>query len=137
MGDPSKVLVLKSDMGIKITNAYRDKNKEELKVLSEIQLPRLKALVNELRTVHREQWLKTYKPFGWEVLDIRYGGIMARIDSTIFRINQYIDGKVNSLPELEERRLGYDTAERDENADLGVADFYEYIITSGHTGFWR
>lgn len=133
----AKVLALKSDMGLKITNAYKEKNMEELKVLSEIQLPKLKELVNDLRTVHREQWLKSYKPFGWEVLDIRYGGIMARIDSTIFRINQFTNGTVNNLPEIEEKRLGYDTAKRGDNVDFGTADFYEYIITSGHTGFWR
>lgn len=133
----AKVLALKSDMGLKITNAYKENNIEELKRIGEVELPKLKNLVNDLRTIHREQWLKTYKPFGWEVLDNRYGGIMARIDSAIFRISQYLNGEVENLPELEEKRLGYDTAVRDENAGLGTADFYEYIITSGHTGFWR
>ncbi len=133
----AKVLALKCDMGLKITNAYKERKNEELKKLSETELPKLKNLVNDLRNIHREQWLKTYKPFGWEVLDNRYGGIMARIDSAIFRINQYLNGVVENLPELEEKRLGYDTPVRDENAGFGSADFYEYIITSGHTGFWR
>ncbi len=71
------------------------------------------------------------------VLDIRYGGIMSRIDSTIYRLDQYLEGKVNCLLELEEKRLGYDVAERPADAGFGVANFYEQMVTSGHMGYWR
>lgn len=133
----AKLLSVKSDMGLKITKAYRNGDKEALRTLMNIELPKLKELVDDFRKVHRDQWMKTYKPFGWEVLDIRYGGIMSRIDSTIYRLGQYLEGKVDCLLELEEKRLGYDTAERPADAGFGVANFYEHMITSGHTGYWR
>lgn len=35
-----------------------------------------RAAAYELRRYHCSQWLKTRKPFGWEVLERRYGGLM-------------------------------------------------------------
>ena len=50
-------------------------------------------------------WLAYNKPFGWEVLDIRYGGVLSRLDTAIDRINNYLDGKISVIEELEQERL--------------------------------
>ncbi len=70
--------------------------------------------VELLRTAHRDAWHKYNKPFGWEVLDIRYGGIRSRIDTAKYRIDAYLSGRCDSLPELEAERLRIDCAEGDE-----------------------
>ena len=48
------------------------------------------------------------QPFGFETLDIRYGGLRARLDTMQTRITAYLDtddNSVSSLPELEVETL--------------------------------
>ena len=66
-------------------------------------------------------WHKTNKPFGFEVLDVRYGGLISRIDTAILRIEEYLNGEITKIEELEEKRLPYATS--------GVHK-YERIYTS-------
>ena len=68
-------------------------------------LPELSMKIDNTRKSHRELWNDTYKPFGFEVIDVRYGGLSARIDSAIYRLGEYLDGRVEKLEELEEVRL--------------------------------
>jgi hypothetical protein len=46
-------------------------------------------------------WLATYKPFGWEVVEKRYGGLRIRLESLSDRLKDYIEGRVPSIPEFE------------------------------------
>ena len=43
-------------------------------------------------------------------MDIRYGGIAARIDTAKYRILSYLGGECDRLEELEEERLRIDCA---------------------------
>lgn len=106
------VLKLKSNLGIKLKKAYEVKDLVSLKIIKNEVIPELLNNIKALRAEHREQWLKTYKPFGWEVTDIRYGGLIARADTTIKRLNDYLDGSIDRIEELEEQRLRYDSPDR-------------------------
>ena len=44
------------------------------------------------------------RPFGTEVNDKMYGTLLMRANYAIHRLTDYLSGKVNSLPELEEPR---------------------------------
>ncbi|MDD2630212.1 MAG: beta-N-acetylhexosaminidase [Limnochordia bacterium] len=105
------VLKIKAEIGLRMTEAYQQKDHQGLKGIMEEDLPSLQALVEQLRTTHRKQWFATYKPFGWEILDIRYGGVLSRIDSAKWRLQQYLAGDVPELPELEEERLSFNGRE--------------------------
>lgn len=43
-----------------------------------------------------------YKPFGWEVLDLRYGGLLARLESMHKRLVAYLDPEDPSVTRIEE-----------------------------------
>nr|MBQ4319666.1 beta-N-acetylhexosaminidase [Clostridia bacterium] len=60
-----------------------------------------------LRDAHEAEWMTYNKPFGWESLDIRYGGSIMRIKQTKHRIMQYLAGEIESIEELEAVRLRY------------------------------
>lgn len=45
--------------------------------------------------------MKDHKPFGWEVLDLRYGGLRARLETMHERVVAYLAGEEDSIPELE------------------------------------
>ena len=99
------VLAIKAELGLKVTDAYRRKDAIELKRLANEVLPVLAERVNALRLNHRKWWMKINKPFGWEILDLRYGQILMRIDTAISRIKDYIEGNIEKIDELEQERL--------------------------------
>lgn len=101
----AKVLETKAYMGIRLVNAYKNKDTNELYNISKNVLPKLYDNMCTLRKYHREYFFEEYKPIGWEVLDIRYGGAIMRIDTAISRIEDYLDGKIDKIDELEEERL--------------------------------
>ena len=49
--------------------------------------------------------MKENKPFGFEVQDIRIGGLIQRLKTAEKRIGEYINGESDCIPELEETRL--------------------------------
>ena len=64
-------------------------------------LPLLRKRVLSLWKSHREMWMNTYKPFGWEVIDRRYGGLLARLETVSERLKDFLGGKIEAIPELE------------------------------------
>lgn len=123
------VLSIKSELGVTIKNLYDKGDKGGLKEIAVKVLPELYERVNELRKAHRRQWMTTNKPFGWEVLDIRYGGILARIDSVIERITDYIEGRIDRIEELEQERLYFDGTSRPGGVLAGI-NLYDQIATA-------
>lgn len=105
-----EVVWRKSDMGIRLTNAYREGDKACLaELLAEVKI--MLGDVDKLHRMYYDYWHKIYKPFGWEQFDMRMGGLKARIASAINRVSQYLDGEIESIPEFEAERLyfnGYD-----------------------------
>lgn len=100
-------LAVKAELGIELTKAYRQKDAAELKRIANIVLPDLADKVNDLRINHRKWWMEINKPLGWEILDLRYGTVIMRIDTAIARISDYLEGNVDKLEELEEERQNF------------------------------
>lgn len=133
----ANALKVKSDIGVRVTKAYRGKDLKTLQRCVDVEIPKIQELVLELRDTHRTQWLKTYKPFGWEVLDIRYGGVVSRLDTAIYRLKQYLNGEIAEIPELEERRLGFDMESRPKGAGFGRGNTYNRIVTACPMGLHK
>ena len=47
------------------------------------------------------------KSFGYELIDLRMGGVITRLDSTRRRLHNYVEGKISRLEELETERIPY------------------------------
>ena len=106
----ANTLALKAEMGIRLTAAYRAGDREALTHICEVELPELFERVKAQRLCHMENWMKLYKPFGWDIMDMRYGSLLARIDSAIRQLTAYLEGKLDKIEELEAERLLYDKA---------------------------
>lgn len=132
-GQLAKVLGCKGEIGSIIKNCYDNGDIEALKGIAEKELLQLYVEVNDLRSIHRRQWFELNKPFGWEIIDIRYGGLLARIDSAISRLSDYVAGKVSVLEELEEERLNYFGA-YNEKERPGRCNRYGRIISASPLG---
>jgi len=126
------VLQNKSDLGLRIKAAYDRGDRSTLGKIATEEIPELVRRVRALRLAHRAQWLSTYKPFGWEVLDIRYGGILARLESAADRLSDFVQGRVGCIEELEAERLAFDGRKRPQpGVSVGFCNQYTRIATPG------
>lgn len=130
-GRLSAVLEQKWNLGVRLKAAYEGGDQAVLRQIAEVELPRLREKVEALRKAHREQWMSIYKPFGWEVIDARYGGVLARLETTQVRLLQYIDGAIDRIEELEVERLHFDGPRKEGDRRLPYCNVYRRIATPG------
>ena len=126
----ARVLTDKAEIGIKLKSAYDNKDYEQLKAIL-VVLDSIRVNVDLLRRKHRSLWFKAYKSFGWEVIDIRYGGVITRIDSVKYRIQEWIEGRISQIEELEEKRLYHDGPWEMADGLVG-GNVYHRIVTAGN-----
>jgi len=124
----SRVLALKANLGVKLKQAYDKDDKNQLENLANERIPELMQRVRVLRKAHRSQWMKMRKPFGWEVIDIRYGGLVNRLESAMDRINDYLEQTIDEIEELEQERLYYGDYSED-STGLGWCSYYYRMAT--------
>jgi len=108
----SATLEGKASFGIRAKAAYEAGDKETLLALAK-ECDTIKACAEALKTAHRNAWMTYNKPFGFEIMDIRYGGVISRIETAKARLEDYLAGKIDSLPELEAERLRIDCVAND------------------------
>lgn len=100
------VLEIKYELGVRTRKAYKENEKSQLKksvgdydeVISRIEL-----FYDEFERM----WSIENKPHGFDVQDIRIGGTLMRIKHCKKRLESYINGEIDSIPELEEPVLPY------------------------------
>lgn len=108
-----KVLSLKWNLGANIYKAYNNKDMNALKNIADNQITQLIPLVEEMKYARLNEWYLTKKSIGFEVLDARFGAIINRLYTTKYVLNQYINGELPNIDELDEVRL--DIGDKDAN----------------------
>ena len=101
------VLADKADLGVRIKAAYDQKQHAALREICEKELPGIIKNLEAMKDLREDLWMADAKPFGYELMDIKLGGVLTRLDSTGKRIQKYLDGAIVRLEELEEKRLPY------------------------------
>ena len=99
-------LSFKAELGIKTRDAYKRGDKVALKSLLDEYQSAYES-IKEFHSLFKKQWLHDNKPFGYEVHEARLGGLESRVLDCKERIEEYLDGKVESIPELEKEILEY------------------------------
>lgn len=100
------LLSIKVDLGIKLRKAYKDKNENELKNMINL-LDELDNKIDIFYDTFYYQWNKESKSNGFDVQDLRIGGIKQRIKTAKRKINDYLDKKITNIEELEEDLLDF------------------------------
>ena len=94
-------IALKYDIGLRVRRAYAENNKAELeKIVSDYKA--LLTLIDKFYNAFEEQWMRENKPHGFDVQDIRIGGLERRIRHCIGRLESYMSGELDRIEELEE-----------------------------------
>lgn len=116
-------LSVKSELGKKIKAAYDAKDCEALRVLSEEVIPTAIEKVDRLHKTLRKQWMTDNRAFGFEIHDIRFGGLEARLSAAQEMLKSYLSGEIDCIEELEAPRLAFDP-EEPENGHGGILGSY-------------
>ena len=98
------LMEIKKDFGLNVRKAYQAGDKKALKSLVKdlgVSVKRLDSFYEEFKAL----WMKENKPFGWEIQDIRLGGLRTRFLTCKKTLELYLKGKTDKIPELEETIL--------------------------------
>ncbi|MBO8427894.1 MAG: hypothetical protein IAC58_05075, partial [Firmicutes bacterium] len=102
----SNVLIIKVNLGNKLRNAYKNKDEEELySLLSDTKL--LLRRVNIFYKDFYKMWHYEAKDFGFDVIDLRIGGLIQRGKALINKLTKYLNKEINVIEEFEEETLDF------------------------------
>lgn len=119
------VLSVKSSLGIRTREAYKEKNTDKMKdVISDYEKTIVK--VSEFHELFQKMWFKDNKPHGFDVQDIRLGGLIQRLKSCKKRLEDFTDGKINVIEELAEPVLE-DASESGMWGGIATANVLDWI----------
>jgi hypothetical protein len=99
----SEVMELKYDLGNYTREAYANG-----KLALKFAIGRYKELLRRLKKFYKlfkAQWNTDNKPVGFEIQTVRIGGMICRLSDCIERMDEYVKGKVQNIPELETELL--------------------------------
>lgn len=130
--DLCKALAVKATLGVRLKKAYERGDKKALALLA----ASVKENIADLKKFYGSfcaQWDKENKPYGFEVQDIRIGGLIMRLGHVYNRINDYVSGRIPRIDELEESRQTY-RINKSKNEVSVVFNDYKRTVTAGILG---
>ncbi len=101
MADLSKVLEIKYDLGVRTRTAYQAGDKVALEKLVKEDYTEVIKRLKKFYISFRAVWEKENKREGFEVQDMRLGGLMMRIENCQRVLKDYLAGKISNIAELE------------------------------------
>lgn len=100
------VMARKTTFSKRLRRAYIAGDRQTLQAM-QTELPELQQKIEDFRRVFRILWMKDNKGFGFEVMDLRFGGMAARCQTAYDVLEAYLTGKIEHIYELEEERMPY------------------------------
>lgn len=95
------ILIHKLELMERLDYAYREKNISKLKETAEL-VTVINSEIREFLLSFRAYQYDRYNPQGFEIFQIRLGGQKERFKEIALRIEEFISGKIDSIPELHE-----------------------------------
>ena len=106
-------LEIKYELGVRTREAYQSSNKNALASL----IPDYTEAIRRVKLFYKAlsyMWHKDYKPHGFEVQQMRIGGLIQRLEGCKERLTLYTTGKITQIEELAENILPYENAQEGE-----------------------
>ena len=101
-----KALSYKYDLGVRVREAYQVRDEQALRAIL-TDMKKSEKAVYAFYESFRALWHKENKPNGFEIQDMRLGGLMQRMKHCRERLENYLSGKEESLPEREDALLDF------------------------------
>jgi hypothetical protein len=125
------ILSLKADLPEQILDAYKNNKQADLEYFSNTVIPKLIQKLISLKNHHRNVWMQNNKPFGWDVLERRYGGTISVLDNLKFRLDAFLSGNITKIEELETKRLQLFPPRKD---GFPLTLCYNHFFTTAYSG---
>lgn len=106
------VLEIKYELGLRTRKAYERGDKAELKRLAENEYVQVARRLTAFSRAFEKQWFADNKPHGFDVQDLRLGGLLQRTDACRRRLLAYANGQIDRIDELEEKLLPYKESDK-------------------------
>ena len=100
----AEVLSIKSTLGIRTREAYLNRDMDKLKEIV-ADCNEMILRIKNFHKIHQARWFKDYKPHGFDIQDIRIGGLLQRTESCMERLEMLACGEITEIPELDEPAL--------------------------------
>lgn len=123
-----KTLAEKCYLSRMIQEAYGNSDKDALRSIAAEKLPAVLAAVEEFYDAYYSYWIRFNKTMGWEKYSSMLGGLMQRLKHTAKLLNDYADGKVSTIEELEQERLPL--SKNSDGKVICMSDWY-FAATTG------
>lgn len=127
----AKALALKCAWHEQAGPAVRNKDRVLAATLAD-GIPATVEALNSLRLIWRQLWESTNKPNGFEIIDVRMGGIAARMSTAGEKMRAFAEGRVETIPELEEETL---ITKRRPNGSICCTNTMDEIATPGRIDY--
>ncbi len=93
-------LAVKYDLGVKTRLAYQSGDKEKVKQII-ADYDKVSVLVKAFINKFERSWFTDRKTHGFDVQDLRLGGLLQRTESCKNRLIRYVNGEIDKIEELE------------------------------------
>lgn len=124
------VLAIKYELGLRTRRAYEAGDKEMLRSLAENEYLQVAKRLKTYTDAFEKQWMRDNKPHGFDVQDMRLGGLLRRTESCRRRILDYVNGRIDRIEELDEKLLPFGSPES--TMDFNCALFNETVNVFAH-----
>lgn len=112
-------------------DAVRRRDRELAAALAD-GIPATVEALHTLRVVWRRLWESTNKPNGFEIIEVRMGGIAARMSTAGEKMRAFALGETETIPELEEESL---ITKRRPNGSIICTNTMDEIATPGRIDY--
>ncbi len=125
------VLALKCVWHENAGNAVRTGDRDKAAALAE-DIPATVEAIHALRILWRKLWESTNKPNGFEIIEVRLGGLAARMSTAGEKMAAFARGEVDTIPELMEEAL---ICKRRKDGSVGCTNTMDEIATPGRIDY--
>lgn len=101
----SEVLEVKTELGVRTRSLYHVGDRAALAALANGEYSELLARLERFYEAYEAMWMTEKKPHGFDVQDLRIGGLIRRVKHCRERLLAYAEGRLENIPELEEEIL--------------------------------
>ena len=124
------VLEKKADLSVNLRRAYEEGKKDTLLWYAEKEIPEILSRLDDFIVLFRQQWYTENKTFGFDIQEIRLGGLKETIRSAAIRIKSYCNGEFDRIEELEQPVLPYLSAARYADALAISSNTWKHMVTA-------
>ncbi|MBP3300120.1 MAG: beta-N-acetylhexosaminidase [Clostridia bacterium] len=135
LGSLCHVLEKKASLSVDLRKAYKDGKRDVLRWYAEKEIPEVISRIDDFLVLLRQQWYTENKTFGFDVQEVRLGGLKETLRSAAVRLKSYCNEEVSAIEELEQPVLPV-KADGDGNPrDVFSFNNWSYIATASKLGY--